>query len=75
MATAKNLNVQIDGKSLFATPTGLRMGSKGKVVAPGNLFGVLSKSESRQIRKALRRVGEAHKAGAFRVNYKNADIR
>jgi hypothetical protein len=52
-----NLNVSINGKNILATPTGLKLGSSGRVTPPAELFAVLPKSDRRKIRKAARANG------------------
>ncbi len=52
---------------VFVTPTGLKVGSKGKVLPAGKFLGSLAKGEARRLRKELRRLGEVKKAGAARM--------
>ncbi len=62
-----NLSIEVNGKIVYATPTGLKLGSKGTVQHTGQFLGQHSKGEARQIRKALRKAGETNKAAATRV--------
>jgi hypothetical protein len=49
--------------AVYATPTGVKLGSGGLVLAPGALYGRLGKSTARRLRKALRAAGfTAHAA-------------
>lgn len=45
--------VKIDGKNVMATPTGLKLGSRGRVQSPGEVFGLLDKGTARKLRKEL----------------------
>lgn len=55
----KKIAILSNGLSLYATPTGLKEGSKGKVRNTSSvLYDVIqSKSERRKVRKALRKAG------------------
>lgn len=47
-------NVQIDGREVLVTPTGVKIGSKGRVTRDAtSVFQMLSKSDARRVRKAL----------------------
>ena len=65
------LQVEVEGREVFATPTGVKLSSRGRVLSAGELFGVLPKGEARRIRKALRRAGQAAKAGEIRLHHLN----
>lgn len=47
----------IGGKLVILTPTGIKLGSKGKVVPAGTFFRSLGKSLARKARKAARAAG------------------
>ncbi len=49
---------------IYATPTGLRVGSRGKVQPAGPFFAGLNKGCARRIRKACRAVGRIDLSGA-----------
>jgi hypothetical protein len=51
---------------VYATPTGLKWGPKGRVLPIGEALSVLSKGEARKVRKALRKAGRKDFAGASR---------
>lgn len=51
------VNIKIGGKTLYATATGLRVGSKGKVQPAGEILGQLPKGDRRRVRKQLRAGG------------------
>lgn len=63
----KNIGIELDGKTLYVTPTGLKLGAKGKVLDTSELYRSLDKGQTRKIRKALRANGEGHKAGLSRI--------
>jgi hypothetical protein len=69
MATAKTINsgIEVLSKTLYITPTGLKMGARGKVLEPSTFFSSVDKSTARKVRKTLRRNGKAHMASARRV--------
>lgn len=46
-----------NGKTYYVTPTGVKLGSKGKVQPINAVYANLVKSQRRQLRKALRAVG------------------
>jgi hypothetical protein len=46
-------SVKIGRASVMVTPTGLKLGSRGSVQAPGEIFGMISKGEARKLRKEL----------------------
>lgn len=52
-----SVNVKVNGKTLYATPTGLKLTSRGKVQPAGQVLSALSKGERRKVRKALHRAG------------------
>ncbi len=54
--------------NVYATATGLKTGSKGKVLQPEIFFGRLSKSEARRVRKALHEAGLKAMAAARRAS-------
>ena len=54
------------GTPVYATPTGLRKGAKGKVQPVGYLFATLDKGNVRRIRKAARSIGRMDIAMAKR---------
>lgn len=49
--------VKLFGKQVYGTPNGIRVGSKGHVIAPSFVFGKLNKGNARKLRKALRAAG------------------
>lgn len=49
---------EVLGKTLYATPTGLKLTARGKVEPAGAVFAKLSKGEARKVRKALHRAGK-----------------
>lgn len=51
---------------VYATPTGVKLGVRGKVIRPEGLVSELSKGPARRLRKALRRAGFAAHAGCRR---------
>lgn len=56
------LGVTLNGKPLFATPTGVKIGPRGKVTPDAEIFGVLDKGARRKVRKALRAAGFGERA-------------
>lgn len=62
-----NTEINVSGKNVFATPTGLKLGSKGKVTEPGLILGQLPKGTARRLRKTLRSNGFTRHAGAARI--------
>jgi hypothetical protein len=56
----------LNGKSVYLTPTGLKVTARGKVTPVGRFLGALSKGEARRARKALRKAGRKAWAGAPR---------
>ncbi len=57
-----SLKVNLNGRNIFATPTGLKATARGKVIPASVFFGTMPKGEARRLRKALRKAGEARKA-------------
>jgi hypothetical protein len=53
--------------TVYATPTGLKVGSKGRVEKGGALFARLDKGRARVLRKALRAAGLKRHAAAPRI--------
>jgi hypothetical protein len=53
-------------RCFYATPTGLKIGAKGKVMPVSNVLAAMDKGEARRLRKALRAAGETAKAAAPR---------
>ena len=49
--------VKIVGLCVYATATGIKIGRNGVVEHPANVFGVLSKSDARKLRKTLTAAG------------------
>ena len=68
MATAKTLNsgIDINGKTLYFTPTGLKLGAKGKVSDPCEFISSVDKSTARKVRKSARKAGKFSVANAKR---------
>ncbi len=62
------MGIFIQGKAVIVTPTGLKLGSKGKVLPAGKVLGMLPKGEARKLRKGLYRLGHHDKAGARRMS-------
>lgn len=54
---------------VYATPTGLKVGSRGKVQPASSVLSSLPKGAARKIRKALRRAGYPAHASARRAPY------
>jgi len=69
MATVKSLNsgIDINGKTLYFTPTGLKLGVKGKVSNPCEFLTRVDKSTARKVRKFARKAGRLEVAKAKRV--------
>lgn len=64
---AKNVvKVQVNSGSYWATPTGVKVAAKGKVLDAGMVYSSLSKGDARKLRKALRAAGKPALAGARR---------
>lgn len=57
MATASIVLIELNGNKLFATPTGIKVGAKGKVQPPAAFLATLSKGERRKVRQAGRAIG------------------
>ncbi len=57
----------IEGRFVFVTPTGFKLGSKGKVVSTGEFLGSLPKGEARKLRKECYKMGQKSKASAKRL--------
>lgn len=58
-------DVKIGNKTIFLTPTGMKEGSKGKVIPAGEMLGKLAtKSERRKLRKFAHRNGYKGHAAA-----------
>jgi hypothetical protein len=53
--------------TVYATPKGFKLGSRGKVIHPCQLYGSVSKGDARRIRKAAYRAGLHGHAAAPRV--------
>jgi len=49
--------IKIIGLCVYATATGIKIGRNGVVEKPANVFGVLSKSDARKLRKILAAAG------------------
>lgn len=58
MATTTKAKIltEIEGKKVYETPTGLKVGAKGKVMSPFALAFSLPKGTRRQLRKAFARI-------------------
>lgn len=55
--------IKVQGKTVYVTPTGFKVGSRGRVAAPATVYATLPKSERRKLRKAARSGGfKAHAA-------------
>jgi hypothetical protein len=63
-----SLDVRVSEKLVYATPTGLRLNSKGRVLPDGIFLGTVPKGTARAIRKALRSSGLTGRAGTPRQN-------
>lgn len=63
-------DARCDGKTVYLTPSGVRVGAKGKVM-PRNfiptLFGKMDKGNVRKLRKAMRQAGWTRDAAAQRI--------
>lgn len=46
-------SVKIGRASVMAAATGLKIGSRGTVQSPGEIFGMISKGDARRMRKEL----------------------
>jgi hypothetical protein len=55
-----------DTLKVYATPTGLKAGSKGRVSPPSDFYTYCTKSEARRIRKRCRALGLTRHAAASR---------
>ncbi len=51
------MEIIVNEKKLFVTPTGIKTTSRGKVLSPAEVIVPLPKNERRKIRKILRRNG------------------
>jgi len=49
--------IKIINLCVYATATGIKIGRNGTVEHPANVFGSLSKSDARKLRKALTEAG------------------
>lgn len=58
------MKISISGKSVVVTPTGIKVGSKGKVVKAGEFFAMNEKGVNRKVRKLLRAEGRRAEAAA-----------
>ncbi len=60
-------SISVQGKQVWVTPTGFKLGSKGKVTPTGEFLGSLSKGEARKLRKEMFKMGQKSKASAKRL--------
>lgn len=60
--------------NLYLTPTGIRIGVRGKVQTATEVFNQYSKSECRRLRKALCKEGRRDFAGAKRTIKSDHDL-
>lgn len=58
------LNILVAGVSVYVMKTGVKIGSKGKVLPAGEAFSAMSKGEVRKVRKALFEMGRRKEAAA-----------
>ncbi len=58
--------VKLDFGGYYATATGIKLSTRGKVVLVGQELSAMTKSGARKLRKALRRAGFARHAAASR---------
>lgn len=56
--------IKLSVGNAFITPTGLKLGTRGKVTAPSEFVQNLSKGDRRKIRKACHREGRGDLAHA-----------
>ncbi len=64
---AKKLGIILaNGQELYAAATGLKQGTRGKVMPIGKAFGYMTRGAARKVRKALRRAGRTNLSGAPR---------
>lgn len=71
MATTKTRATQLvvlNGKALYATPTGIKITARGSVTPPSVVLGRLPKGEARRVRKAARAIGRLDIAAAKAQN-------
>jgi len=61
------IEFKIGGKTVFATPTGIKLGARGKVTSMSAAYSAMPKGESRKLRKALRAAGHYQHAAASRA--------
>lgn len=56
--------LKLDGKQIYLTPTGFKLGSRGKVITADELYRQLSKGNRRKARKFARKNGYNSHASA-----------
>lgn len=73
MATTKNCKsvkiegISINGQAVYATATGIKLGARGRVQSPADVYGTLYKGDARTLRKALHRLGFTKHAAMSRA--------
>jgi len=68
---AKKIGIRHDGKELYASENGLKIGVKSKITPAAIVLGQFDKSKARQVRKALHKAGLVALAAAERVTAAN----
>lgn len=61
------LNILVAGLAVYVMATGIKIGSKGKVLPVGEALGQMTKSEARKVRKELFALGRTKDAAATRL--------
>lgn len=64
---AKIKNIMVNGRNLYATPTGFKLTYRGTVIPASALYGTLDKGQARRVRKAVRSLGRIDLASAPRM--------
>lgn len=59
---------RLGGTGFYATPTGFKKGTAGRVNAPGFVYAGMSRGDARRLRKAAHAAGFVNHAAASRVN-------
>ncbi len=66
-ARSVNLNTSIDGKTVFATAKGLKLGARGPVTPTQLVLTEAGKGAARKLRKALYAAGMVERAALKRI--------
>lgn len=66
-ARSVNLGITLDGKAVYATPKGLKLGARGPVEPTQRILSETDRGNARRLRKALYRAGMVERAALRRI--------